>query len=122
MEEGVGFEPTERSSRSSVFKTDALNQSLPTFHIDVVWQGLKDLNLQLLIWSQAVCQLSLSPFIFSYVCVFKNGADGENRTRNNSVEDCSFTIKLHPHKHPLIQKSRVKLKEVTLLSKRLLRC
>ena len=33
MEEGVGFEPTERSSRSSVFKTDALNQSLPTFHM-----------------------------------------------------------------------------------------
>ena len=63
----MGFEPTERSSRSSVFKTDALNQSLPTFHIDVVWQGLKDLNLQLLIWSQAVCQLSLSPFIFSYI-------------------------------------------------------
>ena len=60
--------------------------------------------------------------LFTIVCVFKNGADGENRTRNNSVEDCSFTIKLHPHKHPLIQKSRVKLKEVTLLSKRLLRC
>ena len=33
MEEGVGFEPTERSSRSSVFKTDALNQPLPTFHM-----------------------------------------------------------------------------------------
>lgn len=29
----MGFEPTERSSRSSVFKTDALNQSLPTFHM-----------------------------------------------------------------------------------------
>lgn len=67
----MGFEPTERLSRSSIFKTDALNRSLPTFHIDIVWQGLKDLNLQLLIWSQAVCQLSLSPFIFSYVCVFK---------------------------------------------------
>ena len=29
----MGFEPTERSSRSSIFKTDALNQPLPTFHM-----------------------------------------------------------------------------------------
>lgn len=28
-----------------------------------IWQGLEDLNLQILIWSQAVCQLSLSPYI-----------------------------------------------------------
>ena len=109
MEEGVGFEPTEHSSRSSVFKTDALNRPLPTFHIDVVWQGLKDLNLQLLIWSQAVCQLSLSPFIFSYVCVFKNGADRGSRTPDLSLEGCDFTVKLHLHKYPVIQKSRVKL-------------
>ena len=28
--EGEGFEPPERSTRSSVFKTDAINQTLPS--------------------------------------------------------------------------------------------
>ena len=32
LEDSVGFEPTERF-RSSVFKTDAISQTLPTIHV-----------------------------------------------------------------------------------------
>ena len=40
------------------------------------------------------------------------GADGGNRTRNNSLEGCGFTTKLHPHN--LERKTRFELATLAL--------
>ena len=49
LEESVGFEPTEHFC-SSVFKTDAINQTLPTFHV-ALGIGLEPITL----WLTARC-------------------------------------------------------------------
>ena len=42
------------------------------------------------------CSIQLS---YGPINLLKNGADGGNRTRNNSLEGCGFTTKLHPQNH-----------------------
>ena len=43
--------------------------------------------------------LSYAPKLKNLVIWTKFKAGDENRTRDNSLEGCSFTTKLHPHKY-----------------------
>ena len=42
-------------------------------------------------------QLSYAPINWKRPILINNKAGDENRTRDNSLEGCSFTTKLHPH-------------------------